>query len=163
MTEAGNGNRRLDRIEANLETVSETLLRVARVVENNRGDIDQIFERLDQLSASTGELRQSQRTSTERFDSLAQIQQVSTERLESWAQRQQVLTERFDELAQNEQNLQRAVEQLTQLMVQFAQNAEADRAFMRELQTEVRGLQLENQRILEFLFGQQGGSEDLLG
>ncbi len=108
---AGNGNGRLDRIEANLETVGETLVRVARVVENNRGDIDQIFERLDQLSASVGELRQSQ----------------------------QVLTERFDGLAQ--------------MMAQFVQNAEADRAVMREMQLEVRGIQTENRRILDHLFG----------
>jgi hypothetical protein len=35
-------------------------------------------------------------------------------------------------------------------------NAELDRTFIRELQTEVRGIQTENQRILEYLFGQQG-------
>jgi chromosome segregation ATPase len=153
---ASNGNGRLDRIEANLETVSETLLRVARVVEGNREDIDQIFERLDQLSGSTGELRQSQQVSTERFDGLAQSQQALTTRFDT-------LTQRFDDLALGQRNLQGAVEQLTSLMAQFTQNAEADRAFMRELQTEVRGLQSENQRILEYLFGQQGDGGDLLG
>ncbi len=115
---AANGNGRLDRIEANLETVGETLVRVARVVENNRGDIDQIFERLDQLSASVGELRQSQ----------------------------QVLTERFDGLAQ--------------MMAQFVQNAEADRAVMREMQLEVRGIQTENRRILDHLFGVEDEQQD---
>ncbi|MCL1473141.1 hypothetical protein [Argonema antarcticum] len=39
---------------------------------------------------------------------------------------------------------------------ELIRNAEADRAAIRELQTEVKGIQTENQRILEFLFGQQG-------
>jgi hypothetical protein len=59
-----------------------------------------------------------------------------------------------DRLAENQQTTQVTVDQLARLMMQFIQNAESDRAFMRELQLEVRGIQAESQRILEYLFGQ---------
>lgn len=53
-----NGSERLDRIEANLELVTQTLVRVAGVVESNRSDIDTILERLDQLSISMATFRE---------------------------------------------------------------------------------------------------------
>lgn len=39
-------------------------------------------------------------------------------------------------------------------MVQFAQNAEADRATIREMLADIRAIQTENQRILRHLFGE---------
>lgn len=46
------------------------------------------------------------------------------------------------------------VSQLAVTMVQFAQNAEADRATIREMQADIRGIQTENPRILRHLFGE---------
>lgn len=46
------------------------------------------------------------------------------------------------------------VSQLAVTMVQFAQNAEVDRATIREMQADIRGIQTENQQILRLLFGE---------
>ena len=62
------------------------------------------------------------------------------------------LTDRLDRLTSTVDRL--AVSQLNteETMNRFIQNAEADRALM-------RGIQTENQRILQYLFGEQGTSE----
>lgn len=49
-----------------------------------------------------------------------------------------------------------AIASLHQQALRVAQlNAEAHRAQMREMQAEIRGIQTENQQILNYLFGQQ--------
>ncbi|WP_143171147.1 hypothetical protein [[Phormidium ambiguum] IAM M-71] len=49
-----------------------------------------------------------------------------------------------------------AIASLHQQALRVSQlNAEAHRAQMREMQAEIRGIQTENQRILNYLFGQQ--------
>lgn len=60
-------------------------------------------------------------------------------------------TSNVDRLAVAQLNAEERLDQLTALMTRFVENAEADRAV-------VRGIQTENQRILQYLFGQQGGS-----
>jgi predicted nucleic acid-binding Zn-ribbon protein len=61
------------------------------------------------------------------------------------------LTRRFEQLAESQQVTQATVNQLTVLMVQLVQNAEADRAAIRENQAEIR-------RILEYLQSQYPGN-----
>lgn len=58
-------------------------------------------------------------------------------------------TSNVDRLAVAQLNAEERLDQLTALMTRFVENAEADRAV-------VRGIQTENQRILQYLFGQQG-------
>ncbi|MCL1475049.1 hypothetical protein [Argonema antarcticum] len=65
------------------------------------------------------------------------------------------LAVRFGQLAESQRITQSSIDQLAALMVRFAENAEADRAAIGELQSEVRGIQTENRRILDYLFGQQ--------
>ena len=60
-------------------------------------------------------------------------------------------TSNVDRLAVAQLNAEERLDQLTALMTRFVENAEADRAV-------VRGIQTENQRIIQYLFGQQGES-----
>lgn len=62
-----------------------------------------------------------------------------------------VLTRRVDQLAESQQATQATVNQLALLMVQLAQNAEADRVAIRENQAEIR-------RIWEYLQSQYPGN-----
>ncbi len=61
-------------------------------------------------------------------------------------------TSNVDRLAVAQLNAEERLDQLTALMTRFVENAEADRAV-------VRGIQTENQRILQYLFGQQEDGE----
>ena len=93
---------------------------------------------------------------TQQMESLTgSVDQLTTE-VNRLTLRVNQLTERVDQLTENQEVTQANVNQLAVLMVQFAQNAEADRAQMREMQSDIRGIQTENQRILNHLFGQQG-------
>ena len=114
MTESGSNRtlERLDRIEANLETVSQVLLRVSSVVESNRGDIDQLSERIGQLAQSLSDLREGQTEAKFTVDRL----------LETML--------RFQE--QREADRAR-ISHLEQLAVSFVENAEADRATMLQI------------------------------
>lgn len=103
MTEASD---RLDRMEENLQTVTDLMVAVARRTESNAESIDQLTDNVDVL--------------VRRVDQLA-IRQEDTQAVVSQ------MASRF--------------EQLMTVMVQFAQNAEVDRAEIR--------------RIWEYLLGQQ--------
>jgi len=93
---------------------------------------------------------------TQQMESLTgSVDQLTTE-VNRLTLRVNQLTERVDQLTENQEVTQANVNQLTILMVQFAQNAEADRTQMLEMQSDIRGIQTENQRILNHLFGQQG-------
>ncbi|MFB2838027.1 DUF948 domain-containing protein [Floridanema evergladense] len=84
---------------------------------------------------------------TQQMESLTgSVDQLTTE-VNRLTLRVNQLTERVDQLTENQEVTQANVNQLTALMVQFAQNAEADRAI-------IRGIQTENQRILRHLFGE---------
>ncbi len=88
------------------------------------------------------------------LDEVLALEQRTNERLDR-------LTERVDRLAENQQAMQSTVGQLIQAIFESSRQADADREQMRELQSEVRGLQAENRRILDYLFGQHrnGGGE----
>lgn len=67
------------------------------------------------------------------------------------------LAERVDRLTGSVDQVTERVDRLAERFDRFVEQAESDRAVLREMQAEVRGIQTENQRILEFLFGQQRG------
>lgn len=91
-------------------------------------------ERLEQMAEEIGQIRAEL---GEDKRAIANLQRVSSELLDIARLHQQAL-------------------RISQ------QNADADRAVIRDLQSQVRGIQTENQRIWEYLLGQQrngnGGS-----
>ena len=126
---------RLDLIEGEMETIKELLIATARMAERTSESIDRLTERLDNQTRNIDRLAVSQLNSDERVDQLGtRVDQLVTAQLNS--------EHRVDQLGTR-------VDQLAALMVRFIENAEADR-------TVIRGIQTENQRILEYLFGQQG-------
>ena len=126
---------RLDLIEDEMETIKELLIATARRTEKNSEAIDRITERLDHQTRIIDRLAVSQLNSEERLDRLGtKVDQLGI---------------RVDQLVTAQMNTEHRVDQLAALMVRFIENAEADR-------TVIRGIQTENQRILEYLFGQQG-------
>lgn len=122
------------------------------MTEADNGDIP---ERVEQVEDDLETVKQT-------LVAVASLVESNRESLDELTDKLDQLTVRVDRVVESQQAAQATVDQLAQLMMQFIQNAEADRVFMREIQTEVRGLQSESQRILEYLFGQQGGSGDLL-
>jgi len=92
-------------------------------------------ERLDQIE--------------DEMENIKQILGVAARMTERNSQSIDRLTDRLDRLTSTVDRL--AVSQLNteETMNRFIQNAEADRAL-------IRGIQTENQRILQYLFGEQG-------
>lgn len=82
------------------------------------------------------------------LDEVFVLEQRTNERLDR-------LTGRVEQLAEGQQVMQATVGQLIQAMFESSRQADADREQVRELQSEVRGLQAENRRILDYLFNQQ--------
>ncbi len=142
---------RLDLIEDEMETIKELLIATARMAERTSASIDRLTERLDHQTRNIDRLAVSQLNSEERVDQLVSAQLNSEYRVDQ-------LGTRVDQLVSAQLNSEHRVDQvgtrvdqLAALMVRFIENAEADR-------TVIRGIQTENQRILEYLFGQQGES-----
>jgi predicted nucleic acid-binding Zn-ribbon protein len=79
---------------------------------------------------------------SERMNSFVDGLLALSEQTTNLSNRLDRLTDRVDRLAQTQQ-------ELTEVMVQFARNAEADRAVIRENQVEIR-------RIWEYLLSQSG-------
>ncbi|GAA6621343.1 hypothetical protein [Scytonema sp. NUACC26] len=89
-----------------------------------------------------------------------QQQQANTAAITQLTQQQQNNTATISQLAQQQaelkQELQDSISHLVSVIGNFVEEAHQDRAIIRELQSEVRGIQTENQRILQYLFGRQG-------
>lgn len=81
------------------------------------------------------------------LDEVLALEQRTNERLDR-------LTEQVEQLAEGQQIMQSSIRQLTEAVFLSSRQADADREQMREVQSEVRGLQAENRRILDYLFGQ---------
>lgn len=81
--------------------------------------------------------------------STARMAERNSESINRLVERMSQATSNVDRLAVAQLNAEERLDQLTALMTRFVENAEADRAV-------VRGIQTENQRILQYLFGQQG-------
>jgi len=83
--------------------------------------------------------------------STARMAERNSESINRLVERMSEATSNVDRLAVAQLNAEERLDQLTALMTRFVENAEADRAV-------VRGIQTENQRIIQYLFGQQGES-----
>ena len=149
---------RLDQIEDEMETIKQILGAAARMAERNSKSIDRVTDRIDRLTSTIDRLAVSQLNSEERVDQL-------TSNIDRLAVSQLNLEQRVEQLAVSQLNSEGRVNQLAvsqvnleETMNRFIQNAEADRTVIREIQTEVRGLQIENRRMMDHLFGQQGGT-----
>lgn len=132
-------NQRLDSIEQRLE---EGFSRPASLVLDEVLALEQrTNERLDRL--------------TGRVEQLVEGQQSIQATVGQLAENQQAMQATVGQLAEGQQAMQATVGQLIQAMFESSRQADADREQMRELQSEVRGLQAENRRILDYLFGQR--------
>lgn len=109
-----------------LETIRQLLIATANRTENNSNSINRLTDQVDHF--------------VNRVDQIAVAQQNTEASL--------------NQVAIAQRNTEASLNQLAALVVQFIENAQADRAVIREIQTEVRGLQTENRKILEYLFGQ---------
>lgn len=117
------------------------------------GDFNRIEQRLNSIERRLEE--GFSRPASLALDEVLALEQRTNERLDR-------LTTQIEGLAENQRAIQSEVRQLIGAIFQVSQDAEADRAVIREMQvdireiqTEVRGLQSENRRILDHLFGQQ--------
>jgi chromosome segregation ATPase len=77
--------------------------------------------------------------------------------LDQLRQRQEASQSQIEKLGEEQHNLTGLVGALIQGIDRTATEAAADRAVMQQMQSEVRGLQTENHRILEYLQEQRRG------
>ncbi len=89
----------------------------------------------------------------DRLDRIEAILLQTATRLDQVATQQQVNT---DAIARLTLQVEASIGDLAATITQLGVEAHEDRQVIREMQTEVRGIQTENQRILQYLFGQQG-------
>ena len=113
---------------------------------------------------------------TDRLDRIERILETTASRLDQVAEQQKINTTAIAQLeasvngvaeqlkintaaiAQVNVQLEASVSDLVRLFLESIEEAEADREAIREMQLEVRGLQSENRRILEYLSTRNGGS-----
>lgn len=132
--------------------------------------LDRIERALDILASNQVAERESRLSMREDLEILYQTVQLSVQNTDraitQLTQQFEQLTSRFDglvietgrilnQLAERQTQTEAAVESLADAVTRLTQNAEADRAVMREMQSDIRGLQTENRQILQYLFGQQ--------
>jgi len=79
--------------------------------------------------------------------------------LDQLRQRQEASQSQIEKLGEEQHNLTGLVGSLIQGIDRTATEAAADRALMTQMQSEVRGLQTENYRILEYLQEQRRGGD----
>ncbi|WP_017314168.1 hypothetical protein [Mastigocladopsis repens] len=91
-----------------------------------------------------------------RLDQVATQQQVNTDAI---AQLEVTVEQNSTAISQLGQQLEASISHLVGVIGDFVEESQQDRVIIRELQSEVRGIQTENQRILQYLFGQQGRGE----
>jgi hypothetical protein len=135
MTQSGQS--RLDRIENILLSTATRL--------------DQVSQQQQVNADAISELRSSQQANAEAISELRSSQQANAEAIT------QLSTQMEQGFAESSQQLQESASYLVGIIGDFVEELQQDRAIIREMQAEVRGLQTENQRILQYLFGQQQG------
>lgn len=110
-------------------------------------DIDQ---RLEQLTTISEQI-------VSRFQGLDARTEAIFLALDQLRQRQEASQSQIERLGEEQHNLTSLVGALIQGIDRTATEAAADRAVMTQMQSEVRGLQTENHRILEYLQEQRRG------
>ncbi|MFB2970802.1 hypothetical protein ACE1CD_17670 [Aerosakkonema sp. BLCC-F183] len=118
---------RLDRIERVLDNLVTNQLneRDARLAQ--REDLEILYQTIQQIGEGVNANREA----------ISEMREAISE-----------MREAISEMKESEQNMQSAVSNLTVTMLQFAQNAEADRAAMRQMQAEI-------QQIWQYLLSQR--------
>ncbi len=108
---------------------------------NSNGNQDDELETVKQILMTVARSEDHE----ERMSAHDQRMEAYDRRMEEMDRR---LTERLDRLTERVDRTTVNVDNLAAMMVRFAEDAAADRAT-------IRGLQTENRQILEYLFGQQ--------
>lgn len=150
---------RVDKLENEFEVVKELLMSAARYAESANQRIDRLGEKQDQTQVMLDQLGQKQDRTQAQLDQLgARVDQVVAT--------QQEIQRVMLQLAERQLRSDAAIETLVDAVTRLTQNSEADRSLMRqqqaqisEMQSEVRGLQTENRRILEFLQNRDSNGE----
>ncbi|MBD1864544.1 MULTISPECIES: hypothetical protein [Trichocoleus] len=110
-------------------------------------DIDRRLERLTTISEQV----------VSRFQGIDARTEAIFLALDQLRQRQEASQNQIERLGEEQHNLTGLVGELIQSIDRTASEAAADRAMMQQMQSEVRGLQTENHRILEYLQDQRRG------
>jgi ABC-type transporter Mla subunit MlaD len=100
-----------------------------------------------------------ERWTDEMLDRLAMSVDRLAERMGGFAERQEQLSERQEQLSERQEQLSANIASLVRLAEFQQSNFEAILARIDQMQAEVRGLQTENRRILDRLFGPQENEE----
>jgi chromosome segregation ATPase len=119
---------------------------------------EQRLDQLERILATTIRLTQSNSQAidrlTERTNANSEAIDRLTERTEANTQAIGRLTERMDRLTQQTEANSQAIDRLTHQVVQLSDIFVESVGIIRTMQTEIRGMQTENQRILRHLFGE---------
>ncbi|WP_041243939.1 hypothetical protein [Gloeobacter kilaueensis] len=126
-----NWRERLDRVEAIVASNSEQIAATQRQVDANSLAIADLALRTDANSTAISRLEAAQTASNQRMDDL---------------------TERVNILSERVSDLTRMVEQVSRIALATFQRIDA-------MQSEIRELQTENQRVLDILKGGQDGQQ----
>lgn len=105
-------------------------------------------DRLDRIENDLGTVTQIMMTVARQYENAEERMSATDKRIDQLTGRVNQLTIKVEQLTERVDQTTTNVDNLAALMVQFTQNAEADRSA-------IRGLQSENRQILEYLFGQQ--------
>lgn len=144
---------RLDRIEAILERTALRQEQLAQQQQQFENSQEQFDARLDRMAKERDE---SQRKFDARIEQLFQAFERSREEIDLLGERIGQIAASVSELRQDREDTWGGLNRFMGVMVQFQQQAAADRAVMLENQTEIR-------RIWEYLLRQHpnghGGSE----
>ncbi len=159
---------RLERVENDLDVVRQLLTSAATYAESANRKIDQLSTKVDQLTTSQDRTQSQLDQLTGRVDQLTgRVDQLSSRVDEFVFQSQRI----FNQLATVAERADGRSERLEAIVIRLDRNYEEQKSQFREFQvttnaqaeqdrTIIRGLQTENQRILQYLFGQQqGGGE----
>jgi hypothetical protein len=140
MTQTPLPSDRLDRIEAILLHVAQQQQTNTAAIERNATTVTDLQQITQQNAAA-----------------ITDLQQITQQNAAAITDLQQLTQQNAAAIADLSQNFEASVAELVSWIGEFAEEGQRDREVIREIQNEVRGIQTENQRILQYLFGQQGG------
>ena len=135
---------RLDSIENEFDVVKELLLSAARYAESANQRLDRVAVQQEVNTQATHLLGEKQDRTQQMIDQLGT-------RIEQTAATQQQIQRVMLQIAESQSQSSAAIEFLTGAVTRLAQNADRTLGAIQEMQSEVKGLQTENRRILEIL------------
>jgi len=135
---------RLDSIENEFDVVKELLLSAARYAESANQRLDRVAVQQEVNTQATHLLGEKQDRTQQMIDQLGT-------RIEQTAATQQQIQRVMLQIAESQSQSSAAIEFLTGAVTRLTQNADRTLGAIQEMQSEVKGLQTENRRILEIL------------